>query len=116
MTQFFQHLWPRFVKLCEKNPKMFVEILFWKTSKDAVEIMEGYGTYQSSKKSSNKRSNPKFNWTEVEDNELEVLAEEYLKLPSEGAVLSALMSLPFSSPVVVHVYLSLSLSASFECL
>ena len=81
---------------------MFVEILFWKTARDAVEIVEGYGTYQSSKKSSNKRSNPKFNWTEVEDNELEVLAEEYLKLPVEGAVLSILsslsLSLSFSSP------------------
>lgn len=36
----------KFVELASKNPLIYVELLFWKNSRDAYEIEEGYGSYQ----------------------------------------------------------------------
>ena len=32
--------------MAEKNPLMFVELLFWKTSRDCYELEMGYGTVE----------------------------------------------------------------------
>lgn len=36
----------KFMDVASKNPLTFVELLFWKTSRDAYEIEEGYGSYK----------------------------------------------------------------------
>lgn len=35
------------MEVAEKNKKAFVELLFWKTNKEAIEVVEGYGSYQT---------------------------------------------------------------------
>lgn len=57
--------------MAEKNPKVYMELLFWKTTVDAVEICEGYGTTEEKKKSS------KSAWTEAEEDELRTLFMEH---------------------------------------
>jgi len=37
-----------FVECAERNPKIFMEMLFWKSNKESVELMDGYGTYNRS--------------------------------------------------------------------
>lgn len=36
----------QFVKVGENNPKVFMEALFWKSSRDAFDIEHGYGSYK----------------------------------------------------------------------
>ncbi|XP_021358144.1 protein timeless homolog [Mizuhopecten yessoensis] len=57
-----------FVETAETNPKAFMELLFWKSSKEASELVEGYGTYQSK---------GKVLWTEDLEMEVRHLFEEY---------------------------------------
>ncbi|XP_033732500.1 protein timeless homolog isoform X2 [Pecten maximus] len=57
-----------FVETAEKNPKAFMELLFWKSSKEASELVDGYGTYQSK---------GKVLWTEELETEVRHLFEEY---------------------------------------
>ncbi|XP_060068073.1 protein timeless homolog [Ylistrum balloti] len=57
-----------FVETAEKNPKAFMELLFWKSSKEASELVDGYGTYQSK---------AKVLWTEDLEMEVRHLFEEY---------------------------------------
>jgi len=35
----------RFVEVAANNNKAFMELLFWKTNKEAIELVEGYGSY-----------------------------------------------------------------------
>ncbi|CAG0919651.1 unnamed protein product [Notodromas monacha] len=44
---FGTHLWRQFSKMAKEKPLVFVELLFWKTQRDAVEISVGYGSYQA---------------------------------------------------------------------
>ncbi|ODN02652.1 Protein timeless [Orchesella cincta] len=76
---FFLHFWPKFVKLCE-DKKMFIEILFWKTAREAQEIQDGYSDLRGP---SGGASNKKSNWTSEEENELELLVELYNDAPEE---------------------------------
>lgn len=85
--QFFLHFWPRFAKLCE-NKKMFIELLFWKTSREAQEIQDGYaelcGGGGDGKGKERKRKTKKSDWTKDEDTELELLVELYQDAPAES--------------------------------
>jgi timeless len=74
--------------MCEKNKSMFVELLFWKTSREAQEIQDGYG---SSSTTTQKTKADRAAWTKDEENELELLAEEYNALPDEGDFIRALI-------------------------
>jgi len=38
----------RFVEVAANNNKAFMELLFWKTNKEAIELVEGYGSYNRS--------------------------------------------------------------------
>ena len=50
MTKFAKFILAKFLKAAETNKKVFMELLFWKTSRDATEIIEGYGTQSASAK------------------------------------------------------------------
>ncbi len=41
---FCKHVMRKFFEVAEKNPKVFVELFFWKTYKDSLEVVEGYGS------------------------------------------------------------------------
>ncbi|XP_048512372.1 protein timeless homolog isoform X2 [Athalia rosae] len=60
-----------FAKVAEKNRKVFMELLFWKTTRDAAEIVEGYGSEPPNKKLSRTL------WTEAEEDELRTLFMEH---------------------------------------
>ncbi|XP_075549205.1 circadian regulator timeout [Dermacentor variabilis] len=59
----------KFVGTAQENKIAFAELLFWKNTKDAYELVHGYGT--ESKKAS------KIMWTEEQVYELKVLYERY---------------------------------------
>lgn len=63
----------KFVELAAKNPLIYMELLFWKTSRDAYEIEEGYGSY-GERTAAEKKS-----WREEEEDELRVLFAEFQK-------------------------------------
>ncbi|KAJ9574814.1 hypothetical protein L9F63_008013, partial [Diploptera punctata] len=63
----------KFTEVAQKNGKVYMELLFWKTMRDAYEIEEGYGSYQEKSHSS------KNVWTEEEEEELRRLYEEFTR-------------------------------------
>ena len=46
LQKFCRHIVSGFFATAEKNPLIFVELLFWKTSQDVYELTEGYGTLE----------------------------------------------------------------------
>lgn len=46
LQKFSRHMVQGFFHMAEKNPLMFVELLFWKTSRDCYELEMGYGTVE----------------------------------------------------------------------
>lgn len=60
---------------------MFIEILFWKSGREAQEIQDGYTDLRSSGTSGKKK---KSDWTKDEDEELGLLVELYRDSPEEG--------------------------------
>ena len=50
MAKFAKFILAKFLKASETNKKIFMELLFWKTSRDATEIIEGYGTRSATAK------------------------------------------------------------------
>ncbi|XP_071101341.1 protein timeless homolog [Haliotis cracherodii] len=69
MIKFGTHIVRRFVETAEQNKKVFMEMLFWKGSKEAMEICQGYGTVSSSK--------GKVQWSEELEQELLRLYDEF---------------------------------------
>ncbi|XP_048237661.1 protein timeless homolog isoform X2 [Haliotis rufescens] len=69
MIKFGTHIVRRFVETAEQNKKVFMELLFWKGSKEAMEICHGYGTVSSSK--------GKVQWSEELEQELLRLYDEF---------------------------------------
>lgn len=61
----------RFAEVAQKNRKSYMELLFWKTSRDATEIADGYSGETSNKKVS------RAVWTEAEEDELRTLFMEH---------------------------------------
>ena len=61
---------------------MFVEILFWKTAREAQEIQDGYAELRGD--CSGKSKSKKSDWTKEEETELELLVELYQDSPDEG--------------------------------
>ncbi|XP_025082502.1 protein timeless homolog isoform X2 [Pomacea canaliculata] len=67
MFKFAVHVVRRFTEVAEKNRKVFMEMLFWKGNKEALQITEGY-SYETGK--------AKVLWTEDEENQLTKLFED----------------------------------------
>ena len=65
LEKFAKYILSKFFDTCKKNKKVFMEILFWKTSQEALEILEGYGTHTTSRK------NKAAYWSEQDEEALE---------------------------------------------
>merc|ERR1719509_702778 len=50
LAKFAKFILEKFMTLAANNKKMFIELLLWKTSREATEIQEGYGTQAATKK------------------------------------------------------------------
>ncbi|KAK9504466.1 hypothetical protein O3M35_010790 [Rhynocoris fuscipes] len=73
----------KFSEVAQTNKKVFVELLFFKTPKDAFEIESGYGSYIEERQKSKLKAS-KVLWEEHEEEELKRLYEEYMQnKPSE---------------------------------
>lgn len=70
IVKFAKYIVRQFFKVAETNPKVFMEILFWKNIKEAVDIECGYDAPISTKAM-------KSVWSEEEDDELIRLYEEF---------------------------------------
>ncbi|KAK8723590.1 hypothetical protein OTU49_011453 [Cherax quadricarinatus] len=71
IVKFAKYIFRKFLKVAETNTKVFVELLFWKTNKDALEIECGYAEQSSGKQAL------KHAWKEEEVEELRRLFEEF---------------------------------------
>ena len=70
IVKFAKYIVRQFFKVAETNPKVFMEILFWKNSKEAVDIECGYDVPQTTKSA-------QAIWSEEEDDEIMRLYEEF---------------------------------------
>ncbi|XP_048261586.1 protein timeless homolog isoform X2 [Bombus terrestris] len=61
----------RFIEVAQKNRKAYMELLFWKTTRDATEVVEGYNAETDNKKV------PRSLWTETQEDELRTLFMEH---------------------------------------
>ena len=50
LAKFAKFILSKFLTVAASNKKVFTEVFFWKTSREATEIVEGYGTQTSSNK------------------------------------------------------------------
>ena len=50
MNKFAKHILHNFFEVCKTNKHIWMEICFWKTSREAKELVDGYGTQVSSSK------------------------------------------------------------------
>ncbi|ROT65639.1 Timeless-like protein [Penaeus vannamei] len=79
IVKFGKYIIRQFFKVAETNPKVFVELLFFKTNKEALEIECGYSEQDGGKKAMKQA------WREEEEEELLRLFEEFSRAPPEGA-------------------------------
>ena len=49
LQKFSRYVVRGFFEMAKANPLMFVELLFWKTSRDCYELTQGYGTLEREK-------------------------------------------------------------------
>ncbi|XP_017793791.1 PREDICTED: protein timeless homolog [Habropoda laboriosa] len=61
----------RFIEVAQKNRKAYMELLFWKTTRDATAVVEGYNAETDNKKVSRSL------WTEAQEDELRTLFMEH---------------------------------------
>ncbi|KAF4531667.1 hypothetical protein B566_EDAN016969 [Ephemera danica] len=83
LAQLACYIMQMFAKVSRTNPHVYIELLFFKTSREAVEIAEGYGSYESS--ATGKGKTKRGVWTEEQEDELERLFIEFkAKMQEEG--------------------------------
>ncbi|XP_045461506.1 protein timeless homolog isoform X2 [Harmonia axyridis] len=80
LVKFVTYILRQFFKAAETNKKIFMEALFWKSSKDAYDVEYGYGSYQE-KANSNVRV-----WTEEDEDEVRRLFMEHKEKQLEDDV------------------------------
>ncbi|XP_046476559.1 protein timeless homolog [Neodiprion pinetum] len=71
LAKFATFIVRKFAEVAEKNPKAYMELLFWKTTREATEMVEGYGVEVENKKVS------RGVWTDTEEDELRTLFMEH---------------------------------------
>ncbi|KAJ8674823.1 hypothetical protein QAD02_010609 [Eretmocerus hayati] len=82
LVVFARFIFRGFVETAIKNPKAYMELLFWKSTKQAVEMTDGYDTEHVTNKKASRNA-----WTEVEEDELRTLFMEHQTTkPSEDLV------------------------------
>lgn len=71
MKKFARYIIRQFTEIAQKNKKVYMELLFWKTTLNANRLVEGYDTQPE-----NKKVTRNF-WSEVEEEELRTLFLEH---------------------------------------
>ncbi|XP_069688768.1 protein timeless homolog [Periplaneta americana] len=71
LAKFAIYVVRQFTEVAKVNGKVYMELLFWKTARDAFDIEQGYGSYQEKTHSSKQA------WSEEEEEELRRLYQEY---------------------------------------
>ncbi|XP_018327682.1 protein timeless homolog [Agrilus planipennis] len=71
LVRFAKFIMREFFKTAQKNKHIFMEVLFWKNSREAFDVEEGYGSYQQQSSAAQKM------WTELEEEELRRLFMEH---------------------------------------
>ena len=99
MAKFGIYIVRKFAQVSLDNPKVFAELLFWKTARDAAEIELGYGNYKelsfhfvtflvylliSLLRQCRPNSESRSAWTEEEEDELQRLYEEFKNVQDPG--------------------------------
>jgi len=46
LAVFAKYIMQQFAKVAKTNPHVYLELLFWKHSRDAHDIVDGYGSYE----------------------------------------------------------------------
>ncbi|RWS26237.1 Timeless-like protein [Leptotrombidium deliense] len=90
ITKFAKYIIQRFFEVAKKNKTVFSEFLFWKTSKEAYEVEEGYGTYGTIKTKTGKRRGKKNSEdvTSSDDERDNVERNEELEQPEEDQLIN----------------------------
>ena len=88
---FAKYIVKTFVKAANNNPKLFMELIFWKDTSVACEIIDGYGTYVKHGRSDNVR----IVFSEEDNAEITRLFKEYQESEqdeAQGGVVEFIMS------------------------
>lgn len=72
MVKFARFVLSKFFQVARNSDKVFAELLFWKSARDAIEVVEGYGSTNQQTKRGTQHV-----WTEEEEDELKKLFERY---------------------------------------
>ncbi|XP_058798651.1 protein timeless homolog isoform X2 [Phymastichus coffea] len=72
LAAFGRHVFRSFAEVASRNPKAYMELLFWKSTKQAVEMTDGYDVEHANNKKASKNA-----WTEQEEDELRLLFMEH---------------------------------------
>ncbi|CAH0554108.1 unnamed protein product [Brassicogethes aeneus] len=86
LAKFGTYVMRQFFKVAEINNKVYMESLFWKSSRTAYDIEQGYGSYQEKSSASAKT------WTEQEEDELRRLFVEHQRDHQEEDVVDWICS------------------------
>ncbi|OXU26712.1 hypothetical protein TSAR_004656 [Trichomalopsis sarcophagae] len=80
LASFARFVFRGFAEVASRNPKAYMELLFWKSTKQATEMVDGYDAEPHAKKS-------KSAWSEEEEDELRTLFMEHqTNKPSQDVV------------------------------
>ncbi|KAK9879043.1 hypothetical protein WA026_003849 [Henosepilachna vigintioctopunctata] len=86
LVKFSTYILRQFFKIAQENKKIYLETLFWKSTKDAFDVEHGYGSYQE-KSSAAARA-----WTEEEEDEVRRLFMEHKEKQLEDDVVDWVLS------------------------
>ena len=78
LGKFARFIVAKFMNVAASNKKVFIELLFWKTSREATEIIEGYGTQTSSAK-----AKASF-WSSEEEDRLTTVFGQVMEMENNG--------------------------------
>merc|ERR1712240_472318 len=78
LAKFAKFILSKFLNVANNNKKVFMELLFWKTSREATEIFEGYGTQSSSAKAK------KAFWSSEDEDKLSAVFGQVMEMEKSG--------------------------------
>lgn len=86
----------QFAEVAQKNPKAYMELLFWKNTREATEVVEGYDVQHENKKTG------RGVWSEAEEDELRTLFMEHQtkKYPQGNRLIHSLFLSPFNFCII----------------
>ncbi|KAF2880546.1 hypothetical protein ILUMI_25626 [Ignelater luminosus] len=85
LVRFATYILGRFFELTKTHPKIYMEALFWKSTREANDIEEGYESYRDDGTKGKKSKN---SWTHLEEEELSHLFQEFKDMEYEGNIVN----------------------------